>query len=203
MRTVLIVDDNVTLAYFTARNLIRDIPDLDVITSASCSEAKVEAARVRPSLIIADYKLQDGSGHTLIREIRQTYPNVAAILISGENVPEDLLGQGLFGFLQKPYEAEALLNLVKSALIDSKPPIRNPQGALSVQCKGYDRHLVQNRLAGLLAGLRAFGADLRFQAEDPQAVLQVLDEYLDRLCRVVVEVSGMLPDCPVKGKTDE
>ena len=203
MRTVLIVDDNVTLAYFTARNLMRDIPDLDVITSASCSEARIEAARARPSLIIADYKLQDGAGHELIREIRDTYPGAAAILISGESVPEDVLAAGPFTFLLKPYEAQSLLNLVRSALMEEQPPIGNPEAALSVQCKGYDRHLVQNRLAGLLAGLRAFGADVRFQAEDPQAVVQVLDEYMDRLCRVVVEVSGMLPDCPMKGKTDE
>jgi DNA-binding NtrC family response regulator len=202
MSAVLIVDDNATLAYFTARNLQRDIPGLDVVTSSSCSEARIEAAKERPSVIIVDYKLHDGDGYDLIREISGSCPGVASILVSGETVPEEVLNGDLFGFLLKPYEADALMDLVKSALKERKPVIERAENAPPVQCEGYDRHLVQNRLAGLLAGIRALGADLKFHAEDPQSVLEVLDQYLDRLCDVVVEVSGLLPHCPIKGKPE-
>jgi DNA-binding NtrC family response regulator len=202
MRTVLIVDDNVTLAYFTARNLQRDIADLEVVTSSSCSEARIAAAKKAPSVIIVDYKLQDGDGYELIREISSADPDMASILISGEAVPERVLNGDLFGFLLKPYEAEALLSLVNSALTDRKPPARSSENAPLAECEGYDRHLVQNRLAGLLAGIRALGADVRFHANDPKCVSEVLDEYLDRLCDVVVEVSQMLPRCPANKKPE-
>jgi hypothetical protein len=52
----------------------------------------------------------------------------------------------------------------------------------------------------LLAGLRAFGADLRARANDPDAVNATVDEYLDRLCAAVREVSSMLPKAHDKGQ---
>ena len=104
----------------------------------------------------------------------------------------------LFGSLTKPYDAEALLDLVTSALdkrSERPAPVQEPK---PIQCGGYDRHDAQNSLAGLLAGLRAFGADLVERAHDPVAVHRTVDEYLDRLCSVVVEISRKLPACPAK-----
>jgi DNA-binding response OmpR family regulator len=195
MSTVLLVDDNAVLAYFTARNLQRDLPGFEVVIAASCAEAKEEARKIPPMLLISDYKLPDGNGVELIREFAGVYPDCAAILISGENVPEDEIAD--VHFVMKPYEAETLLDMARETLsrrVASAPPVKIRH--VSTTCKGYDRHHVQNRLAGLLAGLRAFGADIRAQADDERAVREFVDEYLDRLCSVVVEVSGALPVCP-------
>lgn len=196
-RTVLIVDDNATLAYFSARNLQRDLPETEVFSATSCRQAWDEADRNHPAVLVADLALADGDGLNLIKEMSARFPGLQAILITGED-PDPASRAALFGFLVKPYEAEELARLVESALErnvpGSTPAARDRSGATT-----YDRHHIRNRLAGLLAGLRAFGADLRANAEDPKAVNAIVDEYLDHLCSVVQEVSRKLPDSRKRG----
>lgn len=197
-KTVLIVDDNDTLAFFTARNLQRDIEDLKVFTAKSCLEARGEADKHHPSVLIADLKLADGNGLDLVRELSERFPHLESILISGEEPPP--FGRNtLFGYLAKPYEADTLVQMVRQALAGEAAQESPEPQIESVECTGYDRHLVRNRLAGLLAGLRAFGADLRAEIDDPEAIKATVDEYVDRLCASVTEVSNMLPKCPQKG----
>ncbi|MEJ2716881.1 MAG: response regulator [Deltaproteobacteria bacterium] len=194
-KTVLIVDDNDTLAFFTARNLQRDIEGLEVFTAKSCAEARAEAAKHNPSVVIADLKLMDGNGLDLVRELGERFPHLETILISGEEPPP--LGRGdLFAFLAKPYEADTLVQMVRQALAGEAPQPPSEAQIETEDCVGYDRHLVKNRLAGLLAGLRAFGADLRAEIDNPEAIKATVDEYVDRLCASVTEVSNMLPKCP-------
>lgn len=201
MQKVLIVDDNTTLAYFTARNLERDIKGLTVSTAASCADAKRKAEENAFSVIIADLNLSDGNGIDLVDEIVGRFPETAAILISGE-MPSRELRQDLFGFLLKPYEAFSLSELVRSAI--AKEP-KSVQDALPISvgdCEGYDSHHVRNQLSALLAGLRSFGADLRGNACNSENVIKTVDEYLDKLCGYVHEVTKGLPHCKAKRKNE-
>lgn len=190
--TILIVDDNATLAYFSARNLQRDLPGTQVFSATSCREAWDAAEAHRPSVLVADWRLADGEGLDLIRKMSKRFPGLQAILISGEE-PEPAVRRDLFGFLVKPYEATDLAGLVDRAL-SRKAPEETSEESVRGPEPTYDRHHIRNRLAGLLAGMRAFGADLRARANDPDAVNATVDEYLDRLCAVVQEVSTMLPE---------
>ncbi|MGR3616769.1 MAG: response regulator [Paracoccaceae bacterium] len=58
----------------------------------------------RPSVLVADLGLPDGSGETLIAELAQTQPRVPVILgISGDEFAEDIaIAAGADGFLAKP-----------------------------------------------------------------------------------------------------
>lgn len=196
------MDDNETLAFFTARNLQRDIEGLEVFTAKSCMEARAEAGKHYLSVVIADLKLVDGNGLDLIRELSERFPDLEAILISGEEPPPSGRAD-LFGYLAKPYEAETLVHMVRRALAGEEAQQSSEVQEEPTDCVGYDRHLVRNRLAGLLAGLRAFGADLRAELDDPEAIRATVDEYVDRLCASVTEVSNMLPKCPLRGATRE
>ena len=194
MTTVLMVDDNASLAYFTARLLQRGIDGLDVMTALSASEARSVVEQCRPSVVISDIKLPDGNGVELVKELARDNPGISAILISGE-APSPSTLSNLFGFLLKPYEADALVDLVKRALEGHKPVSRVTFPQNVRPCQGYDRHQVQNRLGGLLVGLRAMGADLRSQSQDSVKVNRILDEYLDKLCEAVMDVAHALPVC--------
>jgi DNA-binding NtrC family response regulator len=194
MRTVLMVDDNASLAYFTARLLQRGIDGLDVMTALSASEARSAIRHHHPSVVISDIKLPDGNGVELVQELVRDNPDMPAILISGE-VPSPGALSNLFGFLLKPYEADALVDLVKRALEGQRavPKIAVPQ--LTYACRGYNRHQMQNRLGGVLVGLRAMGADLRSSSHDATEIDRILDDYLDNLCEAVMEVAHGLPVC--------
>lgn len=200
--TVLIVDDNPTLAHCTARNLEMGIPNLRAFTAGSVQEARTLVEQVCPAVIVADVKLSDGSGIDLIREIARLHPHVTAILISGEPLPEHL-DVTLFGFLLKPYEAEAIVDMVRAALVDLNSSLESWPKRSVIACEGYDRHQLQNHLATLLLSLRVVGGDLRAAAHDPAEVVRILDEHLDSLCASIIEVSQMLPLCRLRPSPDE
>jgi DNA-binding NtrC family response regulator len=195
MLKVLIVDDNTTLAYFTARNLERDIRGLRVSTASSCAEARKKAGEDSFAIVIVDLNLSDGSGADLIDEILSQSPEISAILISGET-PSEEIKPNIFGFLNKPYEAPSLSELVRSALSKQpKKPYREQDQAkasTTSECEGYNSHRVRNQLSALLAGLRSFGTDLRANAHNAEAVNKTVDEYLETLCDHVREVNKEL-----------
>jgi GTP1/Obg family GTP-binding protein len=56
----------------------------------------------------------------------------------------------------------------------------------------YDFHHVQNRLSGLLAGIRALRLELLAVADDPSAVRRIIEEYTDRLSAMVKEAAETL-----------
>ncbi len=59
-KRILIVDDNTTLAYFTARNLERDIKTLPCQIAASCADAREQIEEDSFSVMITDLNLSDG-----------------------------------------------------------------------------------------------------------------------------------------------
>lgn len=195
MPTVMIVDDNTTLAYCTARNLQRDIQGLEVVTVGSCREARKAFQESLPSVAIVDFHLEDGNGMDLCREISRHASGVSTILISGE-VPPRPLANDLFGFLLKPYDAEALVALVNEALAGKHQATRERQAPRQeITCEGYDRHRLRNLLVELIVALRAFEKDLRDQAHDPEAIHKTIDWYVDTLCGTAMEVASSLPEC--------
>ncbi|AFM24032.1 response regulator [Desulfomonile tiedjei] len=193
MDRVLIVDDNTTLAYFTARNLERDIEGLSVTIAAGYHDAREHMKGHEFRAVISDLHLTDGNGLELMDEIMEESPGTPVILISGAPPPPELRPD-LFGFLLKPYEAPALSELVRAALSTKKgssaDTIEIGHESDSVD---YDVHSVRNQLCALLTGLRAFESVLRENAEHPEAVRRTIDRYIDRLCDHVHKISNELP----------
>ncbi|MFH0821220.1 MAG: response regulator [Pseudomonadota bacterium] len=196
-RNILLVDDNVSLAYFTGRNLERDIEGIRVVIVKSCDEARREMGRRPFSVLVTDFQLPDGNGIDLADELRAKKLNIPIIVITGQH-PAEMPPSGIFGLLSKPYEAQELVDLVQQALVWNRDhgadtPMVEPA---PFECQGYDRHELQNKLAELLAGLRALGRDISSLTEGLPGTPQVLEDCLDDLCDTVMEVSRKLPKCP-------
>lgn len=81
----------------------------------------------RPSAVIADLGLPDGSGLDLIAELSQASPRVSVILgMSGDdNAEEAAMAAGADGFLGKPITSLATF---QSAILSKLPPERRPLG---------------------------------------------------------------------------
>jgi ActR/RegA family two-component response regulator len=198
-RKALVVDDNSLLLHFTAMNLERDVKGLKVFTAASCQEARMHAAEHNFSVLIVDLRLGDGNGLDLIKELTGKQQGVRAILISGQQIPSENK-ECVFASVLKPYEAQTLADIVMDALEHYDPVLELEEEPPSISCAGYDRHRVENHLGSLLAGLRAFGKELRACSDDPDEVNDLADEYLNRLCGLVMDVSRLLPSCPTNLK---
>ncbi|WP_417808596.1 response regulator [Thioclava sp.] len=81
----------------------------------------------RPSVVIVDMGLPDGSGCDLIAEIRQMVPAVPVVLgISGDSgLRADAMAAGADGFLDKPVESLAQF---QQAILNAMPADERPQG---------------------------------------------------------------------------
>lgn len=199
MRTVLVVDDNETLAYFTARNLQRKIPNCEVLIATSCDQAKNLMSRRIISVAIVDAKLPDGHGLELLKEIRAENNGVASVLISGEALGTKNLPDWVH-FMSKPYEVEELIKVANMATSegikeDSGPSqMEIPLSDQEAKSMSAHRHEALNRLASLLIGLKAFAADLKSNREKPEELDRITDEYIDKLCQIVRDVSTLLAE---------
>jgi DNA-binding response OmpR family regulator len=194
MKTVLIVEDNLTLSDFTARGLADrlDDQDVEIVCALSCENARRVAERNEPCVAVIDKRLPDGSGVELARELAERFPSCKTILVSAD--PFEHPVRRAHAMLTKPFEISELHFLVKQ-LIEGAEPSPCSAGAVPTPTKTarrLDTHLIKNRLSGLLAGLRAFGYDLQADAEDPSSVREAVDFYVDRLCTSVREICDLL-----------
>lgn len=196
---LLLVDDNAALRLFTAHNLRSALPGLLVATCGTCAEARELVERLRPQVVVADQHLPDGRGSTLLQELGRSIAGLSGILISAQAhlSAAQIAGEGMaIETLAKPFEVDDLIEAVERAM---RPGVAAAvQGPPKVRTAGpakapiADDHLLLNRLSGLMAGLRAFGADLRARADDAEAVRATVDEYLDRLVGSVRELTTLV-----------
>ncbi len=116
---ILIVEDHTptgtALAAFLQRRNFR------TITVHSVADALALAERHRPSLIISDIGLPDGSGYDLMVEIRRRF-SIPAIALSGYGSERDVERSAASGFsyhLTKPIDARELETTIAAVLAQS------------------------------------------------------------------------------------
>jgi PAS domain S-box-containing protein len=90
------------------------------VTTASCREEAWSAcAQSDFDLLLSDYVLPDGSGTEIADELRERWPGLRVVLMSGYAQDEDVSQRAASGdlvFLQKPFSANALGETVRTAL---------------------------------------------------------------------------------------
>jgi DNA-binding NtrC family response regulator len=116
--TVLIADDEASVRAVTARAL--RAMGFDVIEAADGQEAveRFAEGRERIRLVLLDMTMPRMNGEAAFRAIRGLEPGAKVVLMSGytEQDAAEHFGEGLAGFLQKPYELGALQELVRRVL---------------------------------------------------------------------------------------
>jgi DNA-binding NarL/FixJ family response regulator len=111
----LVVDDDGVLAEWVARKLRRFFPCTVVGTVREARDALDREGDFCGFVI--DFRLPDGDGLAVLREVRKRYPNAPAVLLTG-SVEVPLINQtyGLgASFLAKPIGARALDRFIEEA----------------------------------------------------------------------------------------
>lgn len=110
-------DDDLLLASF--RRQLRETP-FDVFTATSAEEAQRILASTPVQVIVSDERMPGGSGTELLRAVRERYPSVVRIALTGEadiDRATRLIDQGeVYRFLTKPIERSELLRTLERAL---------------------------------------------------------------------------------------
>ncbi len=117
-RTVLVVDDEKTIA--DGLRLTLESEGYAVRTAASVREALAGGGQPDPHVAIVDLMLPDGDGLNLTRELKRRDPALEVIVITAygsvRKAMEATKNAGAFYVLEKPFDPDELLGLVRNAL---------------------------------------------------------------------------------------
>lgn len=126
--TVLVVEDDPTLARSIARNLdARGYATRCALTVAGAAAAIREGC---PEVVLLDIDLPDGSGWEVLRGLRAgDYADAAVIVMSALQPNRRLCAElGTMAVLEKPFPMESLLRLVAQALAETTGPRQRGDG---------------------------------------------------------------------------
>src|SRR5258708_898628 len=114
---ILIVDDEPALLKLLARRL--ELEGFDVATAASGEQAMALLSVAQPQLVVSDLKMGGMDGMALFATIQRLHPLLPVIILTAHgSIPDAVAAtrRGVFGYLTKPFEADALLAEIRSAL---------------------------------------------------------------------------------------
>ena len=115
---VLIVDDNTAFRQLLKLTLDRFL-SIDIYEAADGEEALQKIESLRPNLIFMDYRLPGENGLELTKQVKDRYPNIIVIILTGYNLPEYRESSSLdadYVFLKNWSNIENIPTLVESIL---------------------------------------------------------------------------------------
>jgi two-component system response regulator HupR/HoxA len=114
---ILVVDDEVRSQESMRRTLEEDF---HVITASDSESARALLNRHAVSVILCDQRMPDESGVDFLKEVRERWPEVVRIVISGYADSSDIISgvneAGIYQYILKPWTPDHLLQAVKSAV---------------------------------------------------------------------------------------
>ena len=142
MNDILIVDDEKDIRELISEILI----DEGYLTrlAANSTECLNQVSDKPPSLLILDIWLKDSNmdGIDILKKIKTEYPNMPVVIISGHGnieIAVSAIKQGAYDFIEKPFNIEQLLVVVRRAMETSS--LRRENKALK-QKDTFDLELV-------------------------------------------------------------
>jgi PAS domain S-box-containing protein len=115
--SILIVEDDPGFTSYLNRLLHRD--DLKLFTASNGRQAIECLNRNTIDIVLQDIGLPDIDGYQVMDRIRQQFPDVLVIVMTGEVTVESAvqaLRKGAYDYLRKPFESTDLVNTVENAL---------------------------------------------------------------------------------------
>lgn len=113
-KAILIVDDNPNMSTLLAEML--EVFDYQSVRASDGNQALEELEKGSFSMVITDMRMPNMTGLELLEKVKEKYPKLPVVLISGYSVDSDVAGgDGMKpdGFLAKPFlmsDIEQLLN---------------------------------------------------------------------------------------------
>lgn len=115
--TILIVDDEVRSLESLERNLAEEF---DVLLAKNTTEAEAFLADNWVQIILCDQRMPDKSGVEFLTEVREKWPDVIRIIISGYTDADDIISglndAGIYHYITKPWQPEKLILVLRNAV---------------------------------------------------------------------------------------
>lgn len=118
-KRVVIVDDHPPMRHGLAQ-LINQEPDLETCGEAgNIPEALEMVEDLKPDIIIVDMALKDASGLDLLKDLKNRFPNLPALVLSMQNeslYAERALRAGARGYIMKEETTENIVDALRQVL---------------------------------------------------------------------------------------
>ncbi|THD54529.1 two-component system response regulator GlrR [Enterobacteriaceae bacterium ML5] len=122
--SLLLVDDDPSLLKLLGMRLTSE--GFRVTTAESGAEALRVLYRERIDLVLSDLRMDEMDGMALFAEIQKFQPGMPVIILTAHgSIPDAVAAtqQGVFGFLTKPVDRDALYKAIDEALAQSSPSV--------------------------------------------------------------------------------
>ena len=120
MDKILIIDDDKDLCFVLKRFLSKH--GFEVIDATSGKAALEILENVEPDLILCDFRLEDMSGSSILKKIKEKNPAVPVIIITGySNIKTavEVMKLGAMDYVTKPLLPDEILLTIRKALSKS------------------------------------------------------------------------------------
>lgn len=134
---VLLVDDETDFTAVLSRRL--DRLGMTVATAQDGDEAYMVLDAARYQVVVLDMQMPGLDGLQVLKVIRQNFPNVAVVMLTGNGLVADAirsLKAGAFDYLHKPVPTEDLAEVIQRAAVGTraagktrrrKPTVHHPE----------------------------------------------------------------------------
>jgi len=117
--SIMVVDDEVVVTD-TIRSFLRLETEWDVHDFQSPAAALDAMERTHVDLVISDFLMPEMTGLEFLSRVRDRHPNVVRVLLTGyadkENAVRAVNDVGLFQYLEKPWDNDQLLLVIRNGL---------------------------------------------------------------------------------------
>ena len=117
MQKILIIDDDRDMCLLLKRFLTRH--GFEVLEAYSGKKALELLETVEPDLVMCDFRLEDMEGNVLLGKIKEKYPPVPVIIITGYSdikIAVEVMKMGAYDYITKPLFPDEILVTIKKAL---------------------------------------------------------------------------------------
>lgn len=166
MQKVLVVDDDASFGMMVKGYLKKN--NFEVTLAGSFLKAKASIEKNVYDLVLADYRLPDGTGMDVLHHSKKAAPNVPVILITAYSdirVAVSAIKNGAYEYITKPVNAEELLHVVNKAVLVRETSQKGHQDYLigsgkdSRQMEEHIRLVAPTEVAVLIQGESGTGKE--------------------------------------------
>ncbi|MBN4076961.1 sigma-54-dependent Fis family transcriptional regulator [Mariprofundus ferrooxydans] len=178
--SILLVDDEVRVLESLQR-LLED--DFDVYMANSPDEAMVILADEWIQVVLSDQRMPGMSGIEFLHEVRQRFPDVIRMIVSGYTDSDDIIkainDSGIHQYITKPWDPENLLRTVHNAAHMFALQRENQQ--LSVELKMLPRNVEE--------GLAEIRQRLQKNYDLDDGIIRSPESVMNRVCDSIRQVA--------------
>ena len=148
MQTILIIDDDRDMCLLLKRFLTRH--NYEVLEAYNGKKALEILESTEPSLVMCDFRLEDMEGNVLLGKIKERYPHLPVIIITGYSdikIAVEVMKMGAYDYITKPLFPDEILVTIKKALEDAEKGESSP----AIQASSSTASVADQKPAGTAA----------------------------------------------------